>query len=147
MTERKVPPYPVGVSGRGARFWRETHRVYQLEPDETLLLVEVCRLVTLLDQAAETIARDGPMSVGAAGQPVAHPAIAAADRMRPLLMRAVAQLALPHPDGKSVPTGHQVRGQAANAARWSDPEAGATVSEMMSRAAMARWHPSGDRGA
>lgn len=141
--ERKIPPPPTGVSGEGRAFWRQVHREYSLEPDELLILTEVCRLKTSIDESAAAVARDGVVTKGYKGQPVAHPAIAVMDRQRALLTRMIAALGLPHPDGSKVKTGQQVRGEIANQARWAAEQGGSNVSDMASHAAWTRWHGGG----
>ena len=119
MTDRKVPPAPAGLGKRGRRYWRNVQGVYELSDSETQILTEVCRTLDDLDRLAESVAQDGAMVQGSAGQPVVNPALSEVRGQRAILHRLVAALALPDVEGAAVPTGHQLRAVAANRARWS----------------------------
>src|SRR5690242_5146354 len=101
---RKVPKSPAGISGRGQAFWKHCHDNYEFEAGERLILVEVCRLITSLDDCVETLAREGFTASGYNGNCIPHPCVAIVDRQRALLSKLIAQLALPHPGGTAVPT-------------------------------------------
>lgn len=109
---------PAGLQKRGRAYWRTTSEAYELTDSENALLLEVCRTMDDLDRLAEAVTREGAMTMGSAGQPVVNPALTEARGQRAILHRLIAALALPDDDGDTVRTGHQLRGAAANTARW-----------------------------
>ncbi|GGB19511.1 hypothetical protein GCM10011492_06690 [Flexivirga endophytica] len=109
---------PNGLNKRGRAYWKITTEAYELTDSEQALLLEVCRCLDNLDQLAAAIETHGAMVAGAAGQPVVNPALTEARGQRAILHRLIAALALPDVDGDAVPTGHSLRGAAANQARW-----------------------------
>lgn len=125
MTTRKIPAAPAGLDKRGRRYWRDVQGAYELSDSETQILTEVCRTLDDLDRLAAAVTRDGAMVKGSAGQPVVNPALTEARGQRAILHRLVAALGLPDDEGDTVPTGHQLRAQAANTARWAGHVKGA----------------------
>lgn len=124
MTTSKPNP-PPGLSKRGRRYWRTVLEAYELTDSEGEILTEICRTLDDLDRLAEAIKSQGAMVPGSAGQPVVHPALTEARGQRAILHRLVAALRLPDAEGQAIPTGHQLRAVAANAARWSGHDKGA----------------------
>jgi hypothetical protein len=117
MTTAKQPK---GLQTRGRAFWKLVTTKYALEPDEAELLVEVCRLLDLVDR----LEAEDPTGAGLS-------------RARGMLGRLLAQLALPDSGVVSATT---ARATKANAARWSQPQTGTAVSDAARKAASARWH-------
>ncbi len=112
----KAPP--AGLQNRGRKFWRDTVQTYDLSAAELSILVETCRTMDNLDLLALSIADDGAMVAGAAGQPVVNPALTEARGHRAILHRLVSALNLPDSEGESVPSVQSVRAKRAAAARW-----------------------------
>ncbi len=119
MTARKPAP-PPDLARRGAAFWRATVAVFALNESESRLLHECCRIIDELDQLRAAIVADGVTVKGSQGQPVAHPALAAASSHRALLGRLLAQLNLPYEDDESVLLSpSRARSSTAARARWA----------------------------
>ena len=110
---------PSGLSARGQTFWEAVTSDYELSVSELELLVEVCRSLTQLDALAAAVEHDGIMIEGSMGQLRPHPAISQANATRGVLSRLLGQLALPDPDGESVPSPESVRARRAGTARWA----------------------------
>lgn len=115
----KIPTTPAGLGPRGRKYWRKVNADYELTGSEVELLVEICRTLDRLDLLDAAVRELGATTFGSAGQTVVNPALTEARGQQALLHRLVAALRLPDEDGATVPTGHQLRGAAANAARWS----------------------------
>jgi hypothetical protein len=92
---------------------------YGLSDSEQLILIEICRTLDTLAELDRTVRAEGPMTVGAAGQPVVHPAQTEARGQRVVLHRLLASLALPDVDGQTLRTAGQTRARTAATARWS----------------------------
>ncbi len=118
MTARKKPT-PADLARHGAAFWRVTVGVFELNESEIRLLHECCRIIDELDSLRAAIVSDGVTVKGSQGQPVAHPALAAASSHRALLARLLSALNLPYADDESVLLSPgQVRARTAARARW-----------------------------
>ena len=105
----------------GVAFWTSTTALYALTDAEFAILHEICRTLDSLDALDRTVRADGPMTVGAAGQPVVHPALTETRGHRVVSHRLIAALNLPDPNGQTVPSARQTRGRTAAATRWSPP--------------------------
>src|SRR6056297_2902151 len=92
---------PDGLGVRGERFWRAVNATYELDLDESELLVEVCRMLDDLDALREAISEDGVVVDGSKGQQRSHPALAELRQTRIAAGRLLAQLALPDPDAEA----------------------------------------------
>lgn len=121
----KTPTAPAGLGTRGRRYWRQILGQFELSDSEMQLLTEVCRCLDRLDLLDEAIRELGATVTGSQGQTVVNPAMTEARGQQALLHRLVAALALPDEDGTAVPSGHSIRGQRANAARWAGHVRGA----------------------
>jgi hypothetical protein len=84
--------------GRGARFLAEVAERYEGEPrpDETALLRESARLLDVIDELAEVVARDGTLSTGSRGQVIVHPALQELRSTTAELRQHCRQLGLPN---------------------------------------------------
>ncbi len=119
MTTHKPAP-PPDLARRGSAFWRATVAVFELNDSESRLLHESCRIIDELDQLRAAIVAAGVTVKGSQGQPVAHPALAAASSHRGLLGRLLAQLNLPYEDDESVLLSpSRVRSTRAAQVRWA----------------------------
>lgn len=88
---------------RGSRFWHEVSDRFELGPDESELLAEICATLDTIDRLA------GDPSVAAARE---------LRMQRAELRHLVAALGLPDGAGKSVPSGNTQRAKRAANARW-----------------------------
>lgn len=104
---------------RGQAFWQSTRDKYELTDGELEILAEACRTLDVLDVLAAEIATNGPMTVGASGQPVVHPAVGEARGQRLALHRLLAGLSLPDSDGQTIRSARSIRGTTAARARWA----------------------------
>jgi hypothetical protein len=83
------------------------------------------------------IRTDGDVIYSANGDPRVHPATSELRQLSATIGRLISQLQLPDEHGATLPTAATIRNRkGAHAQR-----AGADISELASRAAMARWHP------
>lgn len=112
MTD-KIPQPPEGLEVRGADFWAVTVKQYDLSPGELTLLAEACRTLDNLDALNASIREHGAIVKGSMGQSVVNGALTEARGQRALLHRLIAALALPDPEGTTVPRGTQMRGRKA----------------------------------
>ena len=55
------PRMPAGLAAGGRRLWREIIDVYEFDPAETRVLVDLCRQADLVDELAAAVAADGVM--------------------------------------------------------------------------------------
>jgi hypothetical protein len=70
--KRRVPDPPAGLRKRALRLWRELHEDSERGPDESALIVEVCRLAQRLDDLdvelrgewSVEVAREARLSAG-----------------------------------------------------------------------------------
>lgn len=116
--QESKPAVPVGLGARGRKFWKAVTAEYELNVDESELLVEICRTLDEIEVMRAALATDGPVVEGSAGQLRPNPMLSQLRASRTTLSRLVAQLGLPDPEGKTVATGHQVRSRTAHTARW-----------------------------
>lgn len=112
-------PFPHGLDARGGAFWTHATDTYELSESETQLLREVCRLLDEVESLRGVLDTDGMTVAGASGQTRVHPAVTEIRQHRLTLGRLLAQLALPDPEGESLPTPAQSRAKRAAAARWA----------------------------
>lgn len=104
---------------RGDAFWQSITARYELAPGELELLAETCRTLDVLVDLDLQIATTGPMTTGASGQPVVHPAVGEARGQRLALHRLLAAMNLPDADGETIRTARSIRGTTAARARWA----------------------------
>lgn len=116
MTEKNAAP--PDLAARGRKFWRETTGQFELTPAELEILKETCRTLDDLDRLAASVAAEGAMVAGSAGQPVVNAALTEARGQRLTLHRLVAALNLPDQDGAAVPSAQNIRAKRAAGARW-----------------------------
>ena len=84
---------PEGLSPRAEGFWRDWIAAADLEgPNDWLLLVEVVRTMTLLDDLRAQLDADGLMIDGSAGQRRLHPAVTELTKAQAQLDRLLARL-------------------------------------------------------
>ena len=115
--DQTAPPAPVGLGAAGQALWRDLAGEYELELHEVPLLAQAARLADVIAALDAVVAADGPMSVGSAGQPVVHPAVAEARQTRIALARLLGQVGFPSESGPAM-TAAQRRATAAARTRW-----------------------------
>ncbi|MFJ1995721.1 hypothetical protein [Streptomyces asiaticus] len=122
------PPAPDGLGERGLRLWSDTVRDLELDPDETVLLEEACRLTDEVDVLTAALDAGGLMVKGSRGQQVANPLIRELRQHRLALARVLRQLGATNPGEdtgeRSTPS---QRGRKAALARWHGPRGEAAV--------------------
>ena len=118
MTSTAPPAAPKGLGRRGRRFWRTVMAAYVLDPAETEVLVEVCRLLDQCEHLQELLDRDGLEVAGSTGQARVHPAVAELRANRQALGRLLAQLDLPDEDGATLASPTTARARSAARGRW-----------------------------
>ena len=85
---------PVGLGLAGARLWRQVADVFDLKPDETVLLGAACRTLDTLTRIEEALT-DAPLIVrGSMGQERENPLLAEARMQRMTVARLLRQLDL-----------------------------------------------------
>lgn len=118
VSETRKPSAPTGLGSRGRKFWRDVQAGWELERDESELLVEICRQLDLVELLETTLAAEGVTTEGSRGQTRLHPVVGALNAGRQLLARQLAQLGLP--DLADTPMASPASTQARHAAqaRW-----------------------------
>lgn len=91
MTENHTPKAPAGLQARGRAFWRAVQRDLELEPHETQLLGECCRVLDRLEALEAEIKRSGLLTPDGRISPV----VVEARLQAVALARLVASLRLP----------------------------------------------------
>jgi hypothetical protein len=113
------PKPPVGLGARGSATWAEIHTTFEFDPQETELLIEVCRTLDTIDELSKAIDRDGYMLQGSTGQPVLNPAIAELRQQQLSYSRLVTMLNLQGVEGAAaIIRATSVRASTAANARW-----------------------------
>lgn len=112
---------PEGLLKLGKDLWVETNDTYILSLHEKDILLQACRTLDLTETLRRRIARDGIMSEGYKGQPVANPLLNEIRQQRALFGQLIGRLDLPDIDKSrgqisAVPDVNQQR--AAIQSRW-----------------------------
>jgi phage terminase small subunit len=115
----RVPKVPDGLGQRGAAFWRDVWREYDLTDAERVLLVEVCATLDVIEALAAVVAAEGTVAEGSKGQTVVHPAVRELRAQRAALGRLLGQLELEDQDGRALPSPASLQARKAAAARWA----------------------------
>jgi hypothetical protein len=123
MTSTALLAAPRGLGRRGRRFWRTVQATYVLDPAETEVLVEVCRLLDRCEHLQELLDRDGLEVAGSTGQTRVHPALSEQRASQALLGKLLAQLDLPDEDGAALASPTTARARAAARGRWKHDNA------------------------
>lgn len=95
---RKGVKVPEGLLKLGKDLWVETNDAYILSLHEKDILLQACRTLDLTETLRRRISRDGIMSEGYKGQPVAHPLLNEIRQQRALFGQLIARLDLPDLD-------------------------------------------------
>ncbi|MGO9079911.1 MAG: hypothetical protein ACLQDY_12835 [Streptosporangiaceae bacterium] len=115
MTERKRRPRaPSGLDAAGRALWASVTSGFVLNAGELAVLGQACRCADVLERLDEALAGADVTVEGSAGQPRAHPLLAASAEQRKVFDALVRSLALPQ-DGEQV--GRRMSPQQAAAAR------------------------------
>ena len=114
------PAPPPGLGVRGAAAWVEIHETFEFDPQETALLVEVCRTLDTIDALSKAIEIDGYMLTGSQGQPVLNGAVAELRQQQLSYARLVTMLNLQGVEGAAaIIRATSVRASTAANARWN----------------------------
>ena len=89
---------PESLDSAGKRLWREVTSRYDLAPHEAELLRQACRVVDLLARVDVALMDSELVVEGHAGQPRAHPLMAASVMQRSVLDGLFRSMGLPMPD-------------------------------------------------
>lgn len=110
---------PSRLGTKGARFWRETTKAYELSAHELHLLEGACRELDIIDRLEAVL--DGAQLIvsGSMGQDTAHPLLAEVRQHRAAFGAIVKQLALPDVEDAAPISPRSRQAQAAANARWS----------------------------
>lgn len=92
---------PEGLNQLGKELWVETNKAYVLSVHEKNILLQACRTLDLVETLRRRLSRDGIMSEGYKGQPVAHPLLNEIRQQRALFGQLVARLDLPDLDSSA----------------------------------------------
>ena len=90
-----VPSPGDALHPRGRALWDSVLTAYELDPAESDLLLEVCRLVDHLERVHTAVLAEPLTSPGSTGQPVASPLLAELRAGRRQLVELVATLHIP----------------------------------------------------
>lgn len=93
---RPRPPQSLDQAGRS--LWRAVTGAYDLAPHEAELLRQACRVADSLARIDAALMDAEPVVEGYAGQPRAHPLLAASADQRRVLDALFRSMALPMPD-------------------------------------------------
>ena len=88
---------PTGLAKPGRALWREIQSGYVLDPAETQILLQMCRLTDTLARLETELAGAETTVRGSRNQPVGHPLLAEIRLTSLALGRLAKQLALPQP--------------------------------------------------
>lgn len=123
MAANQIPTPPAGLAARGKALWRSIHQNYELDPLETELLTELCRVLDCCDQLQAEIKGLKSLAVlGSAGQWRAHPLLSALDVQRKTADRLAASLGISMPGASGVGKARAHQRKAART-RWSGNKA------------------------
>ncbi|MBB5641788.1 P27 family phage terminase small subunit [Cryobacterium roopkundense] len=120
-TATKLLPDPPTVLGdRGRTLWAQIHETYEFDPQDTNLVIEVCRTLDTIDTLAAAIAADGVMVTGSQGQLVMNGAVGELRQQQAAYARLVTMLNLnAAATGSALITATSASASAAANARWS----------------------------
>ena len=109
-----------GLKARGLGLWTQLHDTYEFDPQETNLVIEVCRTLDTIDTLAASIEKDGTMVLGSQGQMVLNSAVAELRQQQAAYARLVTMLNLNAAEnGSALLTATSASASAAANARWS----------------------------
>ena len=118
MTRKASPRAPDDLEDAGRQLWRRVLAVFDLNPDEMVLLGEACRTSDELARIRAALVDAEPLVDGSKGQPVANPLLAEARAHRATLGRLLGALALPDEDEDKGLTPRSRQAQRAAQSRW-----------------------------
>jgi Phage terminase, small subunit len=118
---------PKGLGNAGRALWHQIVRAlpddWEFDDREQAILAVACRQRDDIGKLEKVIQARGVMSVGSAGQPVCHPAVAEVRQGRLALGRLLGQLHLPDEEGEPRTLAGK-RNQAAAETRWRNEQKG-----------------------
>ncbi len=128
MAANNIPAPPAGLAARGKSLWRATQSDYELDPLESELLTELCRVVDRCDVLERELkGLKSLATLGSTGQWRCHPLMGALEGQQKLADRLCSSLgiSMPTSSGAGKRRGHQSK---AIATRWSRAAKGAPAS-------------------
>lgn len=103
---------------RGRALWDQLQGVYEFDLHEENLLLEVCRVLDVIDGLAESVVQHGVMVEGSTGQLVVNPSVGEMRQQQASFARLLPLLNLDDGDAASVLSLTQSRAKRAAKARW-----------------------------
>lgn len=107
------------LGDRGRELWDELQGVYEFDLHEENLLVEVCRVLDVIDALNESIAVHGVMVEGSQGQLVLNSAVGELRQQQTNFARMLPLLNLSDAENATILSLHESRAKQAAKARWS----------------------------
>lgn len=115
MAARAVP---AGLGQKGAKFWREIQKDYELATFEEMLLEQACRELDLIARFERKLKTQPVVVKGSMGQDIANPLSVAIMKHRQTFGSLMKQLKLPALEDDKPRSAASLHGQAAANARW-----------------------------
>lgn len=116
--QRKTKPKaPAKLGARARRLWRDVTGIYELRPDELLVLERACRELDIIERIESDLEGKSLTSEGSMGQAVAHPLVGELRQHTNTLRSLLGSLNLPDEDGRAGDSRSSSARAAANA-RW-----------------------------
>lgn len=114
---------PGGLGPAGVKLWTDVAGVYELRPDELVILEQAYRTLTWVERMEAELATSPLTVAGSMGQTREHPLLSEARQQRALLGRQLAQLGLPDEQestgDRTMKLARSQIGRQAARARWS----------------------------
>jgi hypothetical protein len=115
-------PIPRNLSGRGRRFYVTVTEKYRLRPDELELLLEACRVLTLVDTLHGECQAAPLLTEGYRGAPRPNPLLLELRQQREVLRGLLRALKLPDPPAARGTSTRQRAASHAARARWGSSD-------------------------
>jgi hypothetical protein len=127
-----VPRPPPDLAARGRALWRQVQEVYELDPVEEQLLLELCKVLDRINSIEAELDTSASWAVlGSAGQWRTHPLLTSLDNQVKLADRLASSLGVSMPNaaaGQHKGHGHQ---QKAARTRWARRARAASVTSIV----------------
>ncbi len=115
-----APKAPASLQSRGRKTWNMLQQMVEFTDAETLILLEICRCLDMIDALSGAIKADGVMVEGSQGQSVLNPAIAELRQQQASLARLLPALHLPE-ELEAATQKRTTRAKAGAAGKWLPP--------------------------
>lgn len=117
MTDRKRPGRPARLGPAGRALWGRLVSAYDFDARELAVVEAAARQADDVRALEDVLAADGPMTVGAQGQPRLSQVVGEVRQSRLALARLLGELALPDGDERPM-TAKQLQMQRTARVRW-----------------------------